>query len=248
MNIIKLYFYIFCLIFLVRVGFKWRDTNFLPQQPEIHFTSPLSDGGFGRSASAFLTLLGEARVEWANLTNVHVIYSYGSVTDSVVMVSNLESWKAEIILSEGTNLLRAAAVSDNGLSSEEVSAVVVYEPALVQSSFENPEGAAFEGFDRDRFLNPNILLYIAMILIDGLAALGIFGMAYRKEFFSPLFWRIFLVPFTVFEVFLMTLANLEGIGWWFFWLSMLAPAPYSVYWYGFKMRWLNRELRLREEN
>lgn len=238
LNIIKLYFYIFALIFLARAAFKWQDTTFLPQVPEIAFNEPVTDFQYARINTNYIKVSGVADVRWSSITNRKLwVSNLSGLTKS--KGKGLYDWSNTVELAEGTNYLYAYAASRNGLAQSNKYIIIEYEPNE-ESFIPEPEHEPFttEDIAVERGINPNIIFYVIMLIIDGIGLLGIFGYAYHKEFFTPKFWKFFMPFFYALEIYLLIGFPYRNFFVFLFALSFILPAFYTIYLYAFKFNWV----------
>lgn len=241
MNVIKLYFFVFLAIFVVRVGLKWRDTTFLPQTPQVYINAPLADGDFGLSSEQKVQFTGTSGVRWSTISNVSLVIS-NSHSVYRFQSTGFETWTNLVLLGEGTNWITSEVFSWNGRSAQGGIVTVIYDPNLRTSSMTPSRPPIEAGSIASKGgVNPNVIFYIVIILMDALALIGIFGYAYKKEVFKPMFWKIFLPFFTLLETYII--ASSAYVSFWvlLFAISLILPAPYTIYLYGFVHRWVEKK-------
>lgn len=91
-------------------------------------------------------------------------------------------------------------------------------------------------------------MYIIMVIIELVALIGIFGFAFKKQIFSSIFWKIFLIPFVLIEGYIIYTSTFQDIFLVFIYsLAIILPAPYTIYAYGFKYKWINNKPKTTEE-
>lgn len=240
LTIIKLYFYTFLIIFVFRVAFKWQDSTFLPQMPETAFNEPVTDYGFARVNTNAIQVGGVADVKWSEISNRKLwVSNREGVSKS--RGKGLNQWSNTVFLTEGTNYLYLYAAAKNGLYQADKFIIIEYasnaEP-LIPTPEREP--LTLDDIAVEKGINPNILLYVLMIIIDGFALVGIFGFAYHKEIFNPVFWKFFLPFFYGFEIYLLLGFPYRNFYVFLFALSLILPALYTIFLYAFKFKWVEK--------
>ncbi len=95
--------------------------------------------------------------------------------------------------------------------------------------------------------NLHLLLYLAMIAIEVLTVVGLFGQAFQKYFFGPLFWKIFVTILVAWESFLIYELGIDNIRLVLIFTGLLLPAYIYIYIYGYKTNWDVKESLAREK-
>lgn len=93
--------------------------------------------------------------------------------------------------------------------------------------------------------------YIIMMITDIIILIGIIGLSARREIFTPQFWKGFLFIAVLVEGYIIYRTSWNAPFGIFLWsLAMILPAPYAIFAYGFRFRWVKYEKRLanKEEN
>lgn len=91
--------------------------------------------------------------------------------------------------------------------------------------------------------------YIGIMLFDMIALIGIFGAGFKKEIFTPWFWKVFLFIFSIVEGYVIYRSSWNSSFWVFVWsLAMILPAPYAIFGYGFTFRWAEYEKRRKDND
>jgi hypothetical protein len=86
--------------------------------------------------------------------------------------------------------------------------------------------------------------YAVILIVDIIALIGIFGAGFKKEIFFPMFWKVFLFIFCIVEAYVIYRSSWNSTFWVFVWsLTMILPAPYAIFGYGFTFRWAEYEKR-----
>ena len=91
-------------------------------------------------------------------------------------------------------------------------------------------------------------MYIVMIVVELVALIGIFGFAFKKQIFSPIFWKIFLIPFILLEGYIIYTSTFQDVfGIFIYSLAVILPALYTIFAYGFKYKWVDDKIKTTEE-
>jgi hypothetical protein len=119
--------------------------------------------------------------------------------------------------------------------------LVDYEPQDISIAVETESDFTPPHFLRKEAepMKVSVAFYVILVLTELIALLGIFGMAFNKQIFFPLFWKIFLVPFIAVEGYLIyTTSFQEAFLVFLYSLALILPAPYTIFLYGFKYKWV----------